>query len=393
MAKRDETCRNCRQIFLLRENTRHPKRLPFLLKCGHTLCGVCISAAARKSKDVITCTDCGSKTPYNSSESTEEQLVPNIHVLGLVAARHLNLKCTPRKSVWGRSLWENKPKDGGFELTDFQPDGGETTTCDECTSKPAEKKCIQCDGFFCDTCFKIVHATANTLRRHRAIPAYQAAVPPPTCSVHFSRLSYYCQTDRVAVCPDCIIHSHREHDVVALEDAAGTFRKEFQELIAEAQSVLSAIKAKKQEVKARLKEMHKSSQAACHSMEQQMRELYTLLQKREMALHLQLDQDAELEAATFLEMEVALDADMGRVMEVLLQARDKMKSDVTLLQSTVQLRESLQAVKEIVVPSVKQIRYGNVFCRSCAAKGSSLLRVKISFSRPRCLRTRIKIFP
>ena len=35
-----------------------------------------------------------------------------------------------------------------------------------------------------------------------------------------------------------------------------------------------------QEVKARLKEMHKSSQAACHSMEQQMRELYTLLQKR-----------------------------------------------------------------------------------------------------------------
>ena len=79
MAKRDETCRNCRQIFLLRgilaiatviecnykhafvneENARHPKRLPFLLKCGHTLCGVCISTATRKSKDVITCTDCG----------------------------------------------------------------------------------------------------------------------------------------------------------------------------------------------------------------------------------------------------------------------------------------------------------------------------------------------
>ena len=75
--------------------------------------------------------------------------------------------------------------------------------------------------------------------------------------------------------------------------------------------------------------------------------------------------------------ELALDADMERVMEALLQARDRMKSDVRLLQSTVQvclpislpcsltslllqLRESLQAVKEIVVkdlPSVKQIRY------------------------------------
>ena len=35
-----------------------------------------------------------------------------------------------------------------------------------------------------------------------------------------------------------------------------------------------------QEVKARLQEIHKSSQAACRSMEQQTRELYTLLQKR-----------------------------------------------------------------------------------------------------------------
>ena len=105
----------------------------------------------------------------------------------------------------------------------------------------------------------------------------------------------------------------------------------------------------------------------------------------------------ECVAAIYILQEVALDADMGRVMEVLLQARDKMKSDVTLLQSTVQvslaislpcalaplllqLRESLQAVKEIVVPSVKQIRYGNVFCRSCAAKGSSLLSFQFSLA-------------
>ena len=116
-AKREETCRNCRQMFLLRGEGRHAKRLPFLLACGHTLCGVCISAAGRKAGDLISCTDCGvsghyspaeersvgfkmfilpsstqSKNPYNSSESVEDQFVPNLHLLGLITARHLNLK-------------------------------------------------------------------------------------------------------------------------------------------------------------------------------------------------------------------------------------------------------------------------------------------------------------
>ena len=57
------------------------RRLPFRLNCGHTLCGPCVS----RKKTVLACPDCGKKAPYDPSKSPEEQLVVNVHSLGVTA--------------------------------------------------------------------------------------------------------------------------------------------------------------------------------------------------------------------------------------------------------------------------------------------------------------------
>jgi hypothetical protein len=66
----------------------------------------------------------------------------------------------------------------------------------------------------------VVHAGANSLRRHKTIPAYKASSPVPTCTVHLSsQLAYYCLTDKTPLCADCIIQSHKEHSIVPIEEA------------------------------------------------------------------------------------------------------------------------------------------------------------------------------
>ena len=92
--------------------------------------------------------------------------------------------------------------------------------CEECGSL-ATCSCLQCNGYYCSSCFSTTHMSTNSMRRHKALPITQLGDSGPThCHTHPTHLlAYYCKDDAATCCSECCITgSHKGHEVVSITE-------------------------------------------------------------------------------------------------------------------------------------------------------------------------------
>lgn len=99
------------------------------------------------------------------------------------------------------------------------PSARQQQSCDECGAL-GSIQCQQCTGIYCQSCFKTVHMSSNSMRRHTAVPLSQLQSGPTHCPTHQALLlDYYCTDDAVCVCSQCCITGdHKGHQVVPLNE-------------------------------------------------------------------------------------------------------------------------------------------------------------------------------
>ncbi|GAB1609944.1 finger 17 isoform X2 [Argonauta hians] len=206
-------CPQCGDSYCIEGSTGSAHR-PLLLSCGHTLCEACAHKLTSKKK--LGCPKCKQKTHVDKKEGSVKALPQDIYISGLLALH--------RDTLFQREFKNSISYSRTKAVEKTKTDAVSAVSCFECHTVPADVQCSQCDVPMCESCFRKVHANSVALKLHKAVPLglKLSAVPEDvaTCSSHKNRtLEYYCQDDRVSICPLCVIvGDHKGHAVVPLEN-------------------------------------------------------------------------------------------------------------------------------------------------------------------------------
>ncbi|XP_003727172.2 uncharacterized protein LOC100889934 [Strongylocentrotus purpuratus] len=107
--------------------------------------------------------------------------------------------------------------------------------CSSCDSVDAVATacCDECEGFLCDDCVLAHTKLRRLMKTHHVVPledlkSGKAKMKPKAkrCSIHDDeKLTFFCATCRIMVCPQCAVMQHQkpEHDCVELKTAQTKF--------------------------------------------------------------------------------------------------------------------------------------------------------------------------
>nr|XP_006118766.1 tripartite motif-containing protein 16 [Pelodiscus sinensis] len=100
-----------------------------------------------------------------------------------------------------------------------EQDDGQGILCDFCMAQkaPAVKSCLTCMVNYCEDHLR-PHLENSRLQRHKLMdPAKD--VDLQTCEAHRGPLGWFCQTDLVCVCEECLAEAHKGHNLLTCEAA------------------------------------------------------------------------------------------------------------------------------------------------------------------------------
>ncbi|CAH1244495.1 TRIM56 [Branchiostoma lanceolatum] len=209
-----------------------PYRRPKVLSCLHSFCQQCLDEFLKKQKvkTELDCPTCRSKTLLPGGGVAE--LKDNFFVESLKDTVDVHKKLTNE---------------------------GESLVCGSCETKSgAESFCTECGDFLCDECVAI-HRRIKVSRGHQVIDVEQLKAesdtvkikprPVPPCRIHAKEtLRLFCVDCSEAICPLCIVMSHKDHKYEYFADAAVKAKEDILALLAKTEKKVGDLKNTEQQV-------------------------------------------------------------------------------------------------------------------------------------------------
>lgn len=197
--------RNAREMYdldcvLCEENFKSPKVLP----CLHTFCQQCLEQIIRVPERALSCPVCNVEMniPANGLSAIPDNTFA-MNMLNILAVQN-------------------------------------PTACTNCEDRElANSRCLDCVENLCSNCVD-AHQRIRQTKSHKVIPfdeiqnnaVHDAIKCPSFCKIHEEEiLKYYCSTCGDAICRDCALYEHREHNYSDLKEAVRLHKGNLRELL------------------------------------------------------------------------------------------------------------------------------------------------------------------
>lgn len=129
-----------------------------------------------------------------------------------------------------RSFWEDqRTKHSGGGVANRAISGSAAPRCGFCEERPAQRKCVQCDGVLCEECVSTSHSK-GFFKSHTFVDLDAEVsndvdlTSKMVCDTHAEeKLTFYCLDCRMPVCSHCLIlGEHKGHQQKPIESAFET---------------------------------------------------------------------------------------------------------------------------------------------------------------------------
>ncbi|CAD5114233.1 DgyrCDS3375 [Dimorphilus gyrociliatus] len=218
---------------------------PRILLCLHEFCSACLEKKAKETQDedctlslqLLECPECGQTTPLGERGVSGLELD---HVISMLI-----------------------DIDGIKE--------GRKLLCTSCKFKEnAVARCNDCATFLCANCVT-AHNYMRCFEKHQvvAINELQSLCDdhlknkPLACQVHpADSLQYFCSSCQVLACTECLYSQHKDHPCDRVQDVAGRYSSELQQMITQGQSKLSVCQTTADQLMGQLQQLEEERQDA-----------------------------------------------------------------------------------------------------------------------------------
>jgi len=124
----------------------------------------------------------------------------------------------------------------GSSAAKMNPNEIKCEICEDGEEEDATSFCVQCAQYFCSGCQR-GHKKPRTTAGHEFVSVDKALKGKMKTSVlHCEKhphqeINTYCHTDKLAICSECSVDSHKEHKIDRLINVVQGFKKEISNLV------------------------------------------------------------------------------------------------------------------------------------------------------------------
>lgn len=234
---------------------------PVSTPCGHNFCMACISSYWA-DQPVCQCPIC--------KETFEKR--PDLKVntfISELASQVVSLQVTD-PHVW--------------RVDQQQASSGGTALCDICTDtqQQAVKSCLECLTSYCDVHLEPHHRAAG-LKRHTLVNP-MASLEDKICKEHNRLLTLFCRKEKILLCVICATSLHRNHGVVAVQQAYEKMKGKLGDVEAKVQKMIQERLQNVQDMKASIAQSKTENRDLIESNVKDLKALVCEIQKSEAEL-------------------------------------------------------------------------------------------------------------
>lgn len=183
----------------------------YLLPCEHSLCGNCLSKEIKHEKGGQICVRCPSCKENFCFNQEDEVKFPENYLLNSTVTR-----CRQEGLNTGADGIKKKKRKPKGKINPQQVQIF-CQLCDEKDSHIAMKKCVNCNLNFCEKCLRKIHKNKAFLS-HVLIDPSSCVEDQIKCFFHpFTNLRHYCIQDKLPICDECKLSTHRNHRLYSLD--------------------------------------------------------------------------------------------------------------------------------------------------------------------------------
>uniref|UniRef100_A0A4W3KCS5 Uncharacterized protein n=1 Tax=Callorhinchus milii TaxID=7868 RepID=A0A4W3KCS5_CALMI len=224
------TCPDCGKLYTS----------PCLLPCEHSLCKSCLSKEIKSETNgliSINCPVCNEKFSFSREDEIK---FPENYLLNNTVLRHRQetQNATPEMLKKKKGKVKGKAETQQVQVL--------CQLCDQKENRAAVKKCVNCNLNFCEKCLRKIHKN-KAFQSHILIDPLGFSKDQIKCFFHpFMNLKHYCIQDRVPICEECMLSTHKDHPLYSLERA---FQYETEELRNKVSEFKQALHAQEEAIK------------------------------------------------------------------------------------------------------------------------------------------------
>ncbi|XP_039534636.1 E3 ubiquitin/ISG15 ligase TRIM25-like [Pimephales promelas] len=254
-----------------------PLKEPVTIPCGHSYCMSCI-------------TDCwGQKEqgpPYRCPQCRES----------------FSQRPLLKKNTLIAEMMETLQKTTSLQTAAVE--------CDVCTTEKnrAVKSCLQCLASFCQTHLQS-HYQSPAFMKHKLVEASRH-IQENICLSHGKLLEIYCQDDRQCICCLCVTDNHKGHNVVSVDSAWISKKKELKEVKVSCQKLIQERERGQRELSEAVKSFKSSALESMEDIEKVFTELICSLEKKRSEIKEQIRAQEKTEIDRAEELHKHLDQEL-----------------------------------------------------------------------------------
>ncbi|XP_050399876.1 tripartite motif-containing protein 45-like [Patella vulgata] len=247
------------------------------------------------------------------------------------------------------------PAGGVTEYDELKPNNGDNSKiipqCDVCTNNLSMFNCKDCEQYLCDSC-KTTHDKLKVCKDHVVVRTgdvqhSQVSRDKDFCSNHeVKEARCYCEDCRVAICSDCTLFSHKDHNFLDLQDVKiqSKAREDLKSLQGDLQSQIKEFEKYYDNLTHIMADINKSADVSCQSVEQRIEQICLCIRRlgEEVQVEILKLRDDELNKISKL---------MGDMKSLIDDLKTLVKNSGDILedtsQSTAQVLNKAQSVEKV----------------------------------------------